>query len=274
MRAVAVRAAALLAGLALAAGGAAWAQGPAAASGHYAGDGAKLSFAHAVALSQDDAEGLLDHGPQIRVLLSQEEVPAAALYGIAFPPVRRMAQAGQVHGVLLEFSPTDRTALQVTVLSAPAGQGEFLHSLSLSKSGGVWKALDVTPQRVAAEYDGGGEPDLAFSFQAPLATDPVQVDLKGPEAQASEFVKLLIARAQLLAKGDLAGAKAMSAKTALIQEMSPQMLKQAAGEIPNVIKQYRAARRVVVRRETANVLLEGKSWASFVREDGAWKIAD
>jgi hypothetical protein len=83
--------AAALAGLALVAAAPALALDPGTAAGHYNGDGAKLGFTHAIALAQDDAEGLLDHGPQVRVLLSQEDVPPAALYGIAFPPVRQMA---------------------------------------------------------------------------------------------------------------------------------------------------------------------------------------
>jgi hypothetical protein len=263
-----------LVALALATAAPAFALDPGTASGHYTGDGAKLGFTHAVALGQDDAEGLLDHGPQVRVLLSQEEVPVAALYGIAFPPVRQMAKNGQVHGVLLEFSPKDKTSLQVTVLSPPTEPGEFMHSLSLSKTSGLWKTLDANDTRVAGDYDGGGDPDLVFSFSAPVFTDPVQSDLKGPDAVNSEFVKLLIMRAQLLAKGDLAGAKALSVKTSQIQDMPSQALKAAATEIPGVIKQYRTAKRVVVRRDTANVLMSDKSWASFVREDGVWKIAD
>jgi hypothetical protein len=266
--------AAVLAGLALATAAPAAALEPATASGHYTGDGAKLSFSHAVVLGQDDAEGLLDHGPQVRVLLSQEDVPVSALYGIAFPPVRQMAKAGQVHGVLLEFSPKDKTSLQVTVLSPPTEPGEFMHSLSLSRTSGLWKKLDAAETRVSGDYDGAGDPDLVFSFSAPIFTDPVQSDLKGPEAANSEFVKLLIMRAQLMAKGDLAGAKALSVKGSQIADMPPQMLKAMASEIPQVIKQYRAAKRVVVRKETANVLLGEHSWASFVREDGVWKIAD
>jgi hypothetical protein len=263
-----------LAAMALAAAGPSLAQDAGSASGHYTGDGAKLSFAHAVVLGQDDAEGLLDHGPQVRVLLSQEEVPVAALYGIAFPPVRKMAQAGKVHGVLLEFSPADKTSMQVTVLSPPAEAGEFLHSLSLTKSSGLWKRLDASPTRVSADYDGGGEPDLVFSFAATVQTDPVEADLKGADAQASEPVKLLIARAQAMAKGDLAAAKALSASTSQFQEIPPQVVKQVAAEVPSIIKQYKAAKRVVIRKETASVLLDGHSWASLVREDGVWKIAD
>jgi len=260
--------------LALAAAGPALALDPGTVTGHYTGDGTQLAFTHAIALAQDDAEGFLDHGPQIRVLLSQEDVPVSALYGIAFPPVRQMARAGAVHGVLLEFSPKDKTVLQVTVLARSGEAGEFFHSLSLSRNTGLWKKLDASDTRVSGDYDGAGEPDLVFSFSAPVFTDAVVSDLKGPEAAASEPVKLLITRAQLLQKGDLAGAKAISAKGSQIQDATPEMLKMVTPQIGQVLKQYRAAKRVVIRRETAAVVLDAHTWASLIREDGVWKVAD
>lgn len=265
-----------IAALALAFAPPALALDPGTASGHYREEGVKLGFTHAIALAQDDAEGLLDHGPQLRVLLSQEDVPIAALYGVAFPPVRQMARAGKVHGVLLEFSPKDKTALYVTVLSPPTEPGAMVPMLSLSKTGGVWKKLDVSDTRAAGDYDGGGEPDLAFTFSAPVFNDPVQQDLKGPAAQASEPVKLLIARAEAMGKGDLAAAKAMSAKGSQIQDIPPEMVKQVASQVPMIIKQYRGIKRVVIRGDTAVAILGGggKSWASLIREDGVWKIAD
>jgi len=268
------RLAVLLAGLALAAGGPARALDPGAASGHYTGDGAKLSFTHAVALSQDNAEGLLDHGPQVRVLLSQEEVAPEALHGIAFPPVRRMAAAGAVHGVLLEFSPADRTTLYVTVLSPPTEAGAFMHTLTLSHTGGVWKQLEVSTTRASGGYDAGGEPDLAFSFSAPVFTDPVQADLKGAEAQASEPMKVLIARAQAIGRGDIPAALALSAKDSRLRDIPPAALRKFGGEAAGMVKQFRTAQRVVVRRDTAVAILDAHSWANLVREDGAWKVAD
>ena len=56
------RRAVLAAGLALAAGPV-FAIDPGVASGHYSRDGEKIDFKHAIALSQDNAERLLDHGP-------------------------------------------------------------------------------------------------------------------------------------------------------------------------------------------------------------------
>lgn len=262
-----------LAALALLGPGAAVALDAGVASGRYAKDGVSLGFRHAVALSQDNAEGLLDHGPQMRVLLSDEEVPVSALYGIAFPPVRQLARDGQVHGVLLEFNPADRTALEVTILSKPTEPGAFAPTLSLSNSKGVWKKLDANAARVAGDYAGDADDGLAFSFSAPVATDPVQADLKGPDAQASEPMKVLVARAQAIGRADLSGALALSSRTSGLRQVPPAQIKQASSQAAEMLKQLRAAKRVVIRRETAVAILPD-GWASLVREDGAWKVAD
>ena len=41
-----------------------------------------------------------------------------------------------------------------------------------------------------------------------------------------------------------------------------------------MLRQLKAAKRVVVRRETAAVLVGDGSWFSLVRVGGAWKAAD
>jgi hypothetical protein len=185
-----------------------------------------------------------------------------------------MARAGAVHGVLLEFSPADKTALTVTVLAPPAEAGGFMHTLSLSRSTGLWKRLEADAAHVAGDYDQADDADLTFSFRAPLATDPVQADLKGAEAQASEPLKVLVARAQAVARGDVAGALALSARTSTMRDVPPEAIKQAAHDGAEMAKAYRAVKRVVIRRDTAVAILGPHSWASLVREDGAWKVAD
>lgn len=254
--------------------GPAFALDPGTASGHYTRDGTRLTFAHAIALSQDNTEGLLDQGPQVRVLLSAEDVPIEALYGIVFPPVRAMAQKGKVHGVLLEFNPADKTQLHVSVLTPPKEPGEFAPNLSLSASNGLWKQLTASATRIGGAYDGAPDTDLAFTFSAPVFTDPVQADLKGPAAQASDQVKALMVRAQAIAKGDLAGALAVSSKGSGLRDLPPGMIKEAAKQAPEMIKAIKAIKRVVVRRETAVALMGKGSWSSLVLEDGVWKVAD
>jgi len=263
----------LATGLALAAAPA-FAIDPGTASGHFARDGQTVQFKHAIALSQDNAEGLLDGGPQIRVVLSDVEIPVSAIYGLVFPPVLRQAHADVVHGVILEFSPKDPTAMHVTVLAKPAEAGSSLTNVSLSNSSGIFKRLDVSATRVSGDYDGGEDSDFRFSFSAPVFTDAVQADLKGADAQKSEQVRVLTVRAQAIQKGDLPAALALSSRGSGLRGVSPAELKGAASMVAEMIRDIKTIRRVVVRRETAVALLPQGSWASFVLEDGVWKVAD
>ncbi len=246
------------------------------AQGRYRDDDRDLGFAHAIALLQDNAEGLLDRPNQMRVLLSDVEAPPAVLYGVVFPPVYAMARAGTVKGVLLEFDPADRNALHVTILARPGNPGVSLTNVSLSNSQGLWKRLDASATRIVGELNDDASEHLAASFSAPVFTDPVQADLKGPAAQASEQVAVLIARAQALARGDMAAAAALSteASAADLGAMPPDQMKAFAKQIPGMLRQLKAAKRVVVRRETAAILVGDGSWFSLVRVGGAWKAAD
>jgi hypothetical protein len=263
-----------LAGVLALAAGPALALDPGVASGHYSRDDVKLTFSHAVALSQDNAEGLLDNGPQVRVVLSDVEVPVAALYGVVFPPVTGMARKETVRGVILEFNPTDPKAMHVTVLSKPRELGASLTNISLSNSLGVFKRLAVTATRVTGDYDGGEDSDFKFSFSAPVFTDPVQADLRGPDAQKSPQVLALIARAEAIGRGDLPAALALSSQGSDLRGASPAELKAVKAAVPEMVKGFKAIKRVVVRRETAAAIMGDGGWSSLVLEGGAWKVAD
>ena len=254
----------------------AWAADPASASGHYDRDATHIVLSHAVALDQDNTEGMLDHGPQVRVLLADREVPVDALYGIVFPPVRAMASRGEVRGLLLEFDPADRTSLHVTILDKPAQAGDLLTSLSLSDSTGLWRSLTRTPGRIAGDFQAKDGADVVFSFSVPLATDPVVADLKGAQAQSSDPVKALIGRATALSRGDLPAALALTARAARpdLAAIPPDELKQLSGQAAEMIAAIQAVQRVVVRQHTAAALMGEGSWSSLVFEDGGWKVAD
>lgn len=247
------------------------------ASGHYVREGQRFEFTHAIALSQDNAEGLLDNGPQVRILLSDKDVPIQALHGIAFPPVRAMAREGAVRGLLLEFDPADRTTLRITVLAKPDDPSEFAPNLSLTNSEGLWKRLDASPTRIAGDYQSTDhDRDMAFSFSAPVFTDAVQADLNGAAAQSSEQVRVLIGRAEAIGRGDLPAALALSSKASAqaLSAMPAQVLKDARGSMAPFVKELKTIKRVVIRRETAVALMSEGSWSSLVLEDGAWKVAD
>ena len=250
---------------------------PGTASGHYAGKETRVpKLTHAVALRVDNAEGRRDRQDEMRILLSEEDVPASALAGLHFPPVRTMALAGRVHGLLLEFDPADRTTLSVNVLAKPANPGQMLTSLSLPNSGGLWTRLDVQSIRVTGELKPNETFDLVASFSAPVFTNPVQRDLKGAAARESEPVRVLLARVEAIGRGDLATAQSLSTAAAAerLSAMPVEAMKAAAAHIPELVRQLKAARRVVVRERTAAVEVPDGSWFSLARENGVWKAAD
>ena len=76
------------------------------ANGHYKGDGASVPrLSHSVALLLDNAESQLDHPREMRVLLSEEGVPASAALVRPAPPARSpLRDSGMTRSGLLVFS--------------------------------------------------------------------------------------------------------------------------------------------------------------------------
>lgn len=264
----------LAAGLALAAGPA-FAIDAGTSSGRYKDDDVDIVFSHAIALDLDNTEGLLDSPKELRVLLTDRELPASVLHGQAFPPVWRLAKEGKVRGLLLTFDPARRDAIVMTVLAKPE-PGYSLANVTLSNSQGLWSRLEVGATRVVGELKPDASEKAQVRFSAPVFTNAVEADLKGPAAAASEPVKVLIARAEAIAKGDLAAAAALSTETSAagLADIPPEFRKALAKELPNLIARLKATKRVVIRRETAVVMLGPGEYANTARVGGVWKAAD
>lgn len=265
----------LAGGLVLAAAGPALALDPGTASGRYEREEGAITFSRSTALILDNAEGFRDRPTTIRVLLADRELPSAALAGLAFPPVWAMARSGEIKGLLLEFDPTDRESLTVVVLDKPE-PGYSLPTVSISNSSGLWKRLDVSVNRVVGELAPDASDGLAVTFNAPLFTDAVKQELKGPAAAASEPVKALIARAEALGRGDIEGAAKMSTAAAgeSLRAMPAEFRKSAPRMAAEMIRGLKGAKRVLIREQTATVMVGLGEWASVVLEDGVWKPAD
>jgi len=248
---------------------------PGTASGRYKDDEADFTFAHAIALELDNTEGLLDTPREMRVLLTDRELPVAVLYGQSFPPVWTLVQEGKVRGLLLKFDPADRTSVVLTVLAKPE-PGYSLATLSMSNTEGLWSRLDASPTRVVGEFKADASEKVQLRFSAPVFTNPVEADLKGPAAAASEPVKAILARAEAMAKGDLATAASLSTETsaARLNDIPPEFKKMMAKELPKLVARLKATKRVVIRRETAVVMLGPGEYASAAKVDGIWKAAD
>jgi hypothetical protein len=264
----------LAAGAALAAARPAFAIDPGKASGRYNDDGVDFKVTHAIALAVDNAEGFSDE-QGLRVLLSDREVPLSAICGLAFPPVWSMAREGKLEGLLLKFDPADRTALVATILTKPE-PGYSMATTTVSNSEGLWSRLEVNPTRVVGELKNEASSRMVFEFSAPIFTNAIEADLKGPAAAASEPVKVLLARAEALSRRDFKAAAALSTPDAArnLDAIPPEVLKDIAKLTAHMTRQLKAPKRVVIRRETAAVMMGQGEWASVVKVDGVWKASD
>ncbi|PKN33785.1 MAG: hypothetical protein CVU61_11760 [Deltaproteobacteria bacterium HGW-Deltaproteobacteria-19] len=253
----------------------------------------KIALTHSYAHFHDNAEGLLDRPKELRIVLSDREIPHHSLRGIVFLPVENMAREGRVRGLIMKLDPNNRNKVVVTLLTQPSKPGLSLMTLTLSVTGQpLFKKLLLSNVRVAGEVehadtrDGGGQdlPKLAYAakFSAPLFNElPVTSNLKGKAAQNSPQVKAYREKINALKKGDFEAVKRLSSESAnrrdaaMLARLDDQTKKAFAAEAAADMEQsLKKIKRVVVRGESAVVIFSESHWATFVREGGQWKSGD
>jgi hypothetical protein len=252
--------------------------------------GKDIALKHSVAYQLDNAEGLLDAPRELRIVLSDREVPQDALAGIAFPPVTQMAREGKVQGLLLRLDPADRKKVYVTLLAAPADPRMSLTTLTLSGSQDAFKKLDLANNRAIGEIahreTRAGSADMpaldfAIQFSAPLFNNPaVTADLRGEAARKSPQAQLLRAKARALAAADFDALKKLSTERQnkgtdeFLAKAGPKakgFAKEAAIAIEQSLK---TLERVVVRGDRAVAIVGKGEWMTFVRVSGQWLTDD
>ena len=244
--------------------------------------GQKTALKFARAGLHDNAEGLLDKGPELRILLTDVEAGVDAIYGIAFLPVTVQAREGKIRGVLVTMKPDDPSVAYVTVLAVPTEKGASLTTFSLSsKPTPVIADFKMDGKTVSGSFKFGSD-DLRSSglkFSAPISPEPaVSADLKGKAAQESDQVKSMRARAQAMSKGDSAGVARLSTAAenrqlevavAAIGPQAGQMMREAGRDM---LGTFNKVERVVVRGTRAVVIFRNKeSWQDMALVDGQWK---
>lgn len=244
------------------------------ASGQYASDEGTIAVRYATALALDSIDGQVDADVKMRVALTDRAVPAEALMGGSFPPVWQMAKAGQVRGVMLEFDPVDRTKATMTVLAKPEDPAASLSTVSYSASDGLWKSLSPAAGHVSGHFV-YGEDKVDLTFDAPVATNAVVSDLKGPAAQSSELVTILRQRVRAIVDGDEATVARLSTRESVERiKADPAPADQVKAFAAIVVPLLDKVSRVVVREKTAVVIMPEGFVSSFVKDGGVWKCAD
>ena len=246
-----------------------------ATTGTYAEGGVTIALSHGVALRKDDSEGILFDEAGIWVLLSDTVADPSVLAGGLFPPAYDMAKRGKLKGVLFVIKPGNRTDLSVSVLAARDNNPGSFRSLTLSKTPELWYKLVVGSKRISGTLVSG---DTNFTFDLPIAENPITADLHGAAAQASPQLAVLMANARAWIAGDLTAVKATVTrrKQAVIDGYSAAERTQIAGQSVPDMKALLAAMpkldRVVVRGDTASIKTPDGGAYDFTREDGVWKV--
>ncbi len=249
----------------------------------------KITLRHAYAHLHDNAEKLLDHPKELRLLLTDREVPPDALVGIAFLPVIDLAKQGRIQGLMFEMAPDNPNQVVMTLLYPPSQTGQFVIRETIGVTGEeLFDDWSLTGQRVAGaiqrrdEYESKRPdfPEISYSvrFSAPVFNEPpVTADLKGKAALNCPQTRVLSAISTALIGGDFAAAHKLyteranrrnEAVFAMDKTKAAQMARQTGAEMGKTIPKVQ---RVVERGDHAVVIFPGKQWFTFVREGGEWK---
>lgn len=253
----------------------------------------KIAISHSYAHFHDNAEGLLDRPKELRIALSDREIPVESLRGIAFLPVEEMARDNRVRGLLMKLDPGDQNKVAVTLLTQPSKPGLPLVTLTLSVTGQrLFKKLFLSDVRVTGEVEHtdtqeGERQELpkityAVKFSAPLFKElPVTANFRGKAAYNSPQAKAYREKIKALKRGDFETVKRLSSgranlrDAAMLEQVDDQTKKAFATEAAaNMEQSLKLIERVVVRGESAVIIFLEKQWASFVHEGGQWKTGD
>ncbi len=98
-------------------------------------NGQAVALTQAYAHLHDNAEKLLDRPRELRLLLTDREVPQAALAGLApLTALEPLVRAGQLQGLLLRLDPKDHRRLELTLLYPPPAPGAALLTRTITFS--------------------------------------------------------------------------------------------------------------------------------------------
>lgn len=267
---------------------------PGTATGTLKVDGDAVNLTHAYAHFHDNAEGWLDTDKEMRILVSDREVEQEVLSGLnPFFTLTAMVKQGLVRGVLLRFDPSKPDPVLATILYPPKDQGQALASKKIGDSKkGALENLALSELRVSASVNqtGQGNPELGwpseeyrFKFSAPLFNEPaVTATLKDKNALNSPQVKVILARAAALIKGDLDKIRQYSSEGFIrrienirsrSQEDAGNLMREAGEEIERSVKKGRL--RLIVRGNHASLIVnstEGDAMYRLTKIKDGWVV--
>jgi hypothetical protein len=267
---------------------------PGTATGTLKVDGDAVTLTHAYAHLHDNAEGWLDNNQEMRILVSDREVPLDALSGLnPFFTLSAMVRKGSVRGVLIRFDPAKPKSILATVLYPAKDEKYSLANKTISDSEkSPLENLLISELRVSASVNQSSEGNAelgwpaesySFKFSAPLFKEPaVTATLKDKQALESPQVKAILSRAAAMSKCDIEKTRQYSTKRFMreieefmshSQEEAKNMMRESGKEIEKSVKKGKL--RLIVRGDRASLMVDakdGKSMYGLIKKDGNWIV--
>ena len=239
-------------------------------------NGATKPLDHVLIVRAGNEEGMED-GPKLRIYLSDGEIPLRFAGGATILGAKAYAQRTGISTVVIMADPAgkDRGG-QFSLLNAPGLQPGVAVSTSTTNA---FSALQVTESQASGATSLSDPPfGLQATFNAPITTNPITSDLTGKAAVDSAQAKTLMGFRDALGKADLASAAkyATAAKMKGIEQartmMGDQLFRAEVKKEMGGPPLAQTIKRVIVRGDSASVMMGRGSVAELVQEDGGWKL--
>lgn len=250
-----------------------------------------IELKHAYAHEYDNEDGL-GEGPELRILLSDREVPQTLLSGFnAGFKLDSMARNGRIRGVLLRLDPVNlNTLLNGTILYPPDNPQNSL--VSFTKTGTEeFQNIEMKNNRVMGkvkdERDAQSEDMPAYefsaSFSAPLFHDePISARLSGEEAVKSPQAQTILECEEAMRNWNLEKVKTLVSPEKFdefqgqIARLGDDTVKDMAKQmIPNRATREQQVKQVIVRGSQAVVVMEEEGSKEFIplrQVKGKWIV--
>lgn len=251
-------------------------------------NGTTISLTHAYAMLYGNEEGY-DDGPELRILLSDRELPLTLLSGPVLSGLDDLARKGEIQGILLKLDPRKlaKGSVNGTLLYAPKDPRESLRFFTLSGEAVGFQELKTANNRVVGttKQKIEGEEfsfEYAASFNAPLVHDKVTARFSGGEALKSPQAQAYLAFAQALREGNFEAARGFSTPERIrrMEEFKAHVgdtvfRDQLKGQVPSEAECRRQIKEVFVRGSLAFIVVQedgGKSLRPLVLIGKDWKV--
>lgn len=262
---------------------------PGAGSGRLTAGEAGIELKHAAVMRYGNEEGALER-PELRVLLTDREVPESILRGPFMQSLERLARQGSVRGILLrlDVKKLTRGSIHGTLLLRPTDARLSLPVFTIADKGGGFEKFEMGNNRVSGALRWKSPPgsflpvEYVATFSAPLFQDEVDARLYGRRALHSPQAKALLAFEEALRAGkpDVAQVFCTTERFAELKAMSDgwgeeTALQEIRSGIPPRETRGREIRAVFVRGPWATIIIDNgreKTYRAMVNREGAWRV--